>query len=485
MKLLTKYVIKEHLPPFFFALSVIMFILLMNFVLRWITVLFGKGLSFRLIMELVFYNLAWMLALAVPMSVLVAALMAFGRLSGDNEITILKSSGVSIYKIIRPAILFSIVIMVAMIYFNDKILPNANHRARKMFSNIQHKKPTLNLEPGIFFKINDGKYTVQVEQISKGISEKSNLTGPELSSDDVPDRLYNITIFDYSNPASQDIITAKEGYMVYSPIHKKLVFNLFDGEYHNYDLQNNTEYRRMPFKINKINIDAQDFEYEEQEDNYRSDREMDVSMMMAEVNKSRKGLEETYNRIVQRIDNNLASMHSIIMDDSTDSDSTESAAIFELAAIDSNIWLDGINRAERKISRINHENRTSKSICRDKLSTMSKYWVEIHKKFSIPFSSLVFILIGAPLGIAARKGSMGVGATLSIAFFLIYWICLILGEDLADRRLLSPFLAMWFPNIVIGIFGAYLTWRAVKETTVIQWDKLQNFLIDRFKRKKS
>jgi lipopolysaccharide export system permease protein len=212
---------------------------------------------------------------------------------------------------------------------------------------------------------------------------------------------------------------------------------------------------------------------------------MDVSMMMAEVNKSRKGLEETYNRIVQRIDNNLASMHSIIMDDSTDSDSTESAAIFELAAIDSNIWLDGINRAERKISRINHENRTSKSICRDKLSTMSKYWVEIHKKFSIPFSSLVFILIGAPLGIAARKGSMGVGATLSIAFFLIYWICLILGEDLADRRLLSPFLAMWFPNIVIGIFGAYLTWRAVKETTVIQWDKLQNFLIDRFKRKKS
>jgi lipopolysaccharide export system permease protein len=342
----------------------------------------------------------------------------------------------------------------------------------------------LKLEPGIFFKLNDGKYTIQVEQISKGISARSNFTGPEMPADDVPDRLYNITIFDYSDPAKQDIITAKEGFMIYVPAYKKLVFNLFDGEYHNYDLQNNTEYRRMPFKINKINIDAQDFEYEEREDDYRSDREMDVSMMMEEVNKSRTGLEETHNRIIKRIDDNLETMQSLFTGDSIHTDSTKGAAILEPAVIDSNIWLDGISRAERKISRLNHENRTSKSICKDKLSTISKYWVEIHKKFSIPFSSLVFVLIGAPLGIAARKGSMGVGVTLSIAFFLIYWICLILGEDLADRRFLSPFWAMWFPNIVIGIFGAFLTWRAVKETTVIQWEKIQHFFIDRLKRKK-
>ena len=105
--------------------------------------------------------------------------------------------------------------------------------------------------------------------------------------------------------------------------------------------------------------------------------------------------------------------------------------------------------------------------------------VEVHKKFSIPFASLVFILIGAPLGIAARKGSMGVGATLSIMFFLIYWACLILGEDLADRQFLPPMLAMWFPNIIIGLAGFYLTWRTVKETTVIHWEKIGTL----FKRK--
>ncbi len=105
--------------------------------------------------------------------------------------------------------------------------------------------------------------------------------------------------------------------------------------------------------------------------------------------------------------------------------------------------------------------------------------VEVHKKFSIPFASIVFILIGAPLGIAARRGSLGVGATFSIIFFLVYWACLILGEDLADRQFMPPLLAMWFPNIVLGLIGAYLTWRTVKETTIIKWEKVGRL----FKRK--
>jgi lipopolysaccharide export system permease protein len=116
--------------------------------------------------------------------------------------------------------------------------------------------------------------------------------------------------------------------------------------------------------------------------------------------------------------------------------------------------------------------------------SINRYLVEVHKKFSIPFASIVFILVGAPLGIASRKGSMGVGVTLSIFFFLLYWICLILGEDLADRRFLPPMLAMWFPNIMIGLAGAYLTWRTVKETSVIKWDKIGKFF-SKFKKSNS
>ena len=146
MKILSRYIIKEHIAPFFFALSVIMFILLMNFLVKYIGQIFGKGLSVLTILKLITFNLAWMLALAVPMATLVAVLMAYGRFSADNEITILKSSGISIYKIMRPSLYIGIFLSLVMIYFSDQILPESNHQAKTTFRAIREKKPTLQLE---------------------------------------------------------------------------------------------------------------------------------------------------------------------------------------------------------------------------------------------------------------------------------------------------------------------------------------------------
>jgi lipopolysaccharide export LptBFGC system permease protein LptF len=142
------------------------------------------------------------------------------------------------------------------------------------------------------------------------------------------------------------------------------------------------------------------------------------------------------------------------------------------AGINRAIWRKATETAYRKVSRLYQSLRVSDSRISSHKESINRYLVEVHKKFSIPFASIVFVLIGAPLGIAARKGSLGVGATLSILFFLIYWACLILGEDLADRRLLTPLLAMWFPNLLIGAAGFYLTWRTVKESKMIKWDKI-------------
>lgn len=142
------------------------------------------------------------------------------------------------------------------------------------------------------------------------------------------------------------------------------------------------------------------------------------------------------------------------------------------ADVPEHVLKKGAERAYMKAGRLQQLLKTSGSRISSYEVAMNRYLVEVHKKFSIPFASIVFILVGAPLGIASRKGSMGIGITLSIFFFLLYWICLILGEDLADRRFIHPMLAMWFPNILIGLSGFYLTWRTVKETTVINWDKI-------------
>jgi len=482
MKILGKYIIKEHIPPFFFALAVLMFIFLMNFLVKYITQIFGKGLSTITIIELIFYNLAWMFALAVPMAVLISTLMSFGRLSGDNEITILKSSGISIYRIIRPAIWFGIVVTILMIMFNDMVLPDFNHRARVMFRNIREKRPTLNLEAGIFYNVQ--KFSFMVEKIDKSlgdeISERSNITGPDIDDEKKPDKLLNVLIFDRTQHDKTISITAKEGYMVYSSQRKGIIFTLFDGERHVFDNKNTEEYQLSNFVRNEVYINAPEFELDSKDDDYRGDREMNVEMMMKKVEENENQIQNTISKtstIVQKYwDNIYSKIDSIKAQPHQQSDSSN---LFH--SINYKKYKKAVDKAQRKISRIFQQIKANESRISSYSSGVNKYEVEIHKKFSIPFSAIIFILVGAPLGISAKKGSLGVGATLSIFFFLIYWAGLILGEDLADRKFLSPMLAMWLPNILIGIAGILLTLRAVKESNIINFDKVKTFF-NRFKK---
>jgi lipopolysaccharide export system permease protein len=360
-----------------------------------------------------------------------------------------------------------------MIVFNDKVLPDFNHRARVMFQNIGQKKATLKLEPGIFFDL--GKYSFHVDKIEKTLgeelSERTNLLGPEMDPENTPDKLRTVTIFDRSNPDKTVTVTAEEGYMVYSKASKSMVFTLFDGEYHEFDNKNINDYRFSHFSRNRVNIPAPQFEFENRDDDYRGDREMDVKMMMDKVEVNENSMRNEENKIRDKI---VKTWKPIIKK------LNKGGEVKEINVDKPDLFADipqttvkkAADRAFLKVGRIQQQLKTSGSRILSHDVAKNRYLVEVHKKFSIPFASIVFILVGAPLGIASRKGSMGIGITLSIFFFLLYWICLILGEDLADRRFLHPMLAMWFPNILIGIAGIYLTWRTVKETTVIKWDKI-------------
>jgi len=112
----------------------------------------------------------------------------------------------------------------------------------------------------------------------------------------------------------------------------------------------------------------------------------------------------------------------------------------------------------------------------------NSYLVEIHKKYSIPFACLVFILIGAPLGIMARRGNMAVGLGLSLVFFVLYWAFLIGGEELADRLYISPFWAMWSANILLALAGTYILVRSTKEMTFISWKWAERFIPKKFRK---
>ena len=150
MRLLTRYILKQLLMPFVFSLLIIVFVLFTQFLLRAIDRFIGKGLDLGTIFEYLFLNLGWITALSVPMAVLVAALMSFGQFSEDNEITAMRSSGISFNTIIRPAILFGMTISLVLILFNSFIMPEMNFKARMLSGDIYRKRPDLNIEPGYF-----------------------------------------------------------------------------------------------------------------------------------------------------------------------------------------------------------------------------------------------------------------------------------------------------------------------------------------------
>ncbi|MBN1406261.1 MAG: LptF/LptG family permease [Calditrichaceae bacterium] len=476
MKKLNIYIIKEHIAPFLFALSVIMFILLMNFLVKHIDEIFGKGLGFIIIFKLIVLNLSWMLALAVPMATLVAVLMAYGRFSADNEITILKSSGISIFKIIRPSLYLGVILTVIMIYFSDQILPESNHQAKKTFRAVREKKPTLQLEEHIFYEIQ--RYNFLVDNIEKPLPDEwldlSSMLGPEYNNQETLDRLKNISLFDRSDPKKLVTIIADEGYMVYSPARRRLIFTLYNGEFHEYDNEKADEYQRSYFNKHTVYIPAEDFELEEKNSDYRSDREMNIKMMTEKVDEYKKRIQSEQKKVSRLMNDNFIQIDKLLAAKGVSKISQISDSLIS-SGISKQKWIAAMNKASRIAERNLQQMKTKTALINQQKKNINRYEVEIYKKISIPFASIVFVLIGAPLGVMSRKGSMGVAISISIGFFLLYWAFLIGGEDLADRRFVTPFLAMWSPNIIVGIGGLYLSWRAVKEVSFINWDRLRKF----------
>ncbi|MCB0306914.1 MAG: LptF/LptG family permease, partial [Calditrichaeota bacterium] len=284
MRLISRYIIKELTGPFLFSLAVIMFVFVIKFLLQYIGKIFGKGLAYETIFKFIFLNLAWMLALAVPMAVLVAALMAFGRLSADNEITILKSTGINLYRVITPALLWGTILTVAMVWYNDQVLPEFNHQARVLSHSISRKKPTLQIEEGIYLKLD--KFNILVEKIEKPLP--AQLAGNDNIADPVypeanADKLKDVTIFDYSDPQHQRTVIADHGYLVLDEARQQLVFYLYDGEIHETDSRNYSEYRRIGFSKHAIKVPASDLFLQEVEDLQRGDREMNIQMMRDKI----------------------------------------------------------------------------------------------------------------------------------------------------------------------------------------------------------
>lgn len=421
---LPKYVIKEHVAPFFFALIVINSMFILNILFRDLSKFLSKGISLNIIIEFLFLNLAWMIALSIPMAVLTATIMAFGRLSAENEITAIKASGISFYQILPVVLLIASFLTVGLIWFNNHILPDFNHNARLLALDIARKKPMINLNPGVIYSEIPG-YNILVQKIT----EKDSVS-----------HLKNVIIDQQTETNKIKTITAEYAELRINQRSGFMEFTLHNGELHEINIQKPETFKRLEFPKHVIKISIADMLLTRRNSGYRGDREKSAAELMKNVKLNRQRIDERKMKISKKVKTQI---QKYLRPDPKINYSIESLVL------------------EHK--QFKRQLQTDLNMIKSYRKSVNIFLVEVHKKYSIPVACIVFILIGAPLGILTRQKGWAAAAGLSIGFFLLYWAFLIEGEILADRRFISPMTAMWSPNILVGGAGILLVIRTIRE----------------------
>ncbi|MGY8808469.1 MAG: LptF/LptG family permease [Fidelibacterota bacterium] len=448
MSTLNKYLIKQSFIPFVLSVGVITTVLFLQFLIRAIDRFLGKGLDVFTILEYLYLNLAWIIALSVPMSLLISSVMTYGRMSQENEITALKSAGVNLFSIIKPALWFGSIIGFLLCLFNNFILPDMNYNARLLARDIYQKKPELTIEPGYFVDMIP-QYTMIVKE----------LDGKEFK---------DVKIFSKNTSSEQTTIYAKSG-----SLESKggiITVNLQDGEIHEIDLENYNHYRKIKFGTHQIIISIDDLLLNRTSESNRTDREMKVPAMIEKIQQNKISIEQIKKRI-ETVKNDIGIETNSQMNLVGIMNQIEILKEDAYPEIDENRDYNkkipaGDYEEKEKIRSLNNNARQFQNeftLIENYEKNNNKFLVEIHKKFTLAVACILFTLVGAPLGILVRKGGITIASALSIAFFLIYYILLIWGEQLADRALLDPAIGSWMPNIVLFIVGIIILFLSDKK----------------------
>jgi len=450
------WLVLRRLPgPFFGWLGILMFLLLMQFLIRWLPEIAGKGIPVLVIVELIVYNLAYMVVLAVPMSVLLAALMAFGDLAESQYYTVIKSTGISFGEIVWPALVAALVVGSGLLYFNCYMLPEANYRATQLWSDIRNKRPGFELQPGTFY---DGveDYYLLVEDRPAGSNE-----------------LIDVTIYDYTEGRDQQaVIKARRGHIQSKANGRRLTLVLYDGEMHRPRPPTsgnlNSRYETLRFDRHTMHFDLSDvvFSRSTSDGGGRTTRTTPLPGLFRKVDSMEADLRKSYESLYADARANLfpdtartsppPSSRPDSAQPSPPKPQRANQPYLATATLDSanlkGTALVGTRRARSLQNDIDNLERDAN--WQDE--RLRSYQVEIHKKFSMAVACLIFMIIGAPIGLALRRSGLGVAGAIALGIFIFYWVSLAQGEKLSERGFFPPWVGMWIANIFMSGVSLWL-----------------------------
>lgn len=405
-------------------------------------------------MELIITNLASMVVLAVPMAVLVASLMAYGKITELNELTAIRAAGINPIHVINPVLVASILLSIFLMWFSNDILPDANQRARSLFIDIRLKKPGFDLKENEFYDGIDN-YTFLVKEITNE-----------------SDSLRDVTIYQHpTRNRKEAYIKAEKGRLASKQSGQTLTLFLNDGSVlRKLDRRQKGKlidvFEETHFDRYRISFDLSDLAFSRSNpaDRSRNDRTMNIQAMSSVVDSLNNQIEKQKNHIIKNKNYIYPTLSRLNTGDKRESELKQSETDTTDLPYESNYLV--LQELESKSEQLRLHDiglmklRNYKSFIEDvvsdtewRLEKIAQYLVEIHKKFSIPIACIVFVLLGAPIGMYTKKGNLGYAALIGTVFLTFYWISIIQGEKMADRLFISPFTGMWLSDIVLGAVG--------------------------------
>ncbi len=480
MKRLYLFSIRSFAGPFVVTLIISMFILILQFFWVYVDDLMGKGLSVWLILELLFFVSASLIPLALPLAILLSSLMTFGNLSENNELTALKSSGLSLYRIIKPLFFVVIIIAISTFYFANYVIPVANLKWHSLIYGIQNTKISTVLTPGVYTKDFEG-YAIKVKD------EKDSV-------------YYGITIHDHSIPQQIKTVKAREARIYKSENGRYLFFDLKDGHiFEEMNIQNpiflpngqlqNPDVSDRPqrvsdFKHGTYKLNLSGFTFNRSDDDIFADKyEM---MNVFQINHATDSLAIRKRTIQKTYSESLKGQHPYFNKVTTNEQNDSGMMPIEEAK---SIQINLLPKTEQKVianrvvSMLRNSNKALTTQI-DFIATIDHesdlYWIEYHRKFALTYAIIVLFFVGAPLGAIIRKGGFGAPVVIAAIIFMIYFILTSIGENLANTFVVSPFFGMWIAGLFFTPIAFLITYAAANDTQLLSIEGWKTL----FKRKK-
>ena len=480
IKRLYLFVLQTFLPLFLMTFFICLFIVLMQFLWRYIDDLVGKGLDVAVIAELFFYAALTMVPLALPLAILLASLMAFGYLVEHFELTAMKSAGVSLIRVMSPLIIFLTFVSVGAFFFQNNVLPKAQVKMWSLLLSMRQKSPELDIPEGVFYD--------QITGYNLFVKNKDRETGI----------LREMMIYDVSKGYNgyANIIVADSGKLSMTTDKKYLYLQLYSGESFE-DLKDSRKgarrndagmlYRRESFKTKEIMIPF-DATFNRMGDETMSNQY--IGKDLNELNHTIDSLTLRVDSVGTRLANELRGeplcgvpsrrvvykenkqiveyYKPVIMNQPLDVDS-----IINSASV--NDRRNNIEAAKNKAERLKQEMQFKGYSLEDNLANMRRHEIELQKKFTLSFACLIFFFIGAPLGAIIRKGGLGVPIVISVFLFIVYYIIDNTGYKLARDGHWIVWEGIRLSSEVLLPLGIFLTYKAVNDSAVFNPDAYRNF----------